>query len=837
MTIEEKIKFIDNYKKADNAASGSTFDPNANVTEKNICTLAGEVNKKDNIDLQRAVMYQYLTKAFGKELADQYEKDLSHHSIYRHDESLGAGGFPYCVSVSLYPFLLNGLKDIGGTTTAPQHVDSYIGGLVNLIYIVAGQFAGAVAAPETLTYMDHFLRKDYGEDWPDILDNVVEFRKKKQRKLKEKIEDWFAEFVYSINQPAAARNFQSVFFNIAYFDKYYFESIFKDFVFPDGDEPKWETTKVLQQMFMKWFNAERLKAILTFPVETMNILVDKDTGEYKDKEMADFAAEMWSEGASFFMYQSDSVDALASCCFDGDQMVLTKDSDGVKYMTFKEIYELKWRKKKNFTIYHNGSWVKGKTIKTTSKEMYRIKTSNNKIFVVTGDHINPTILGDKPSRELTTDDYLLFSTNALDTFPGANKHLTYDEGYLLGLYAGDGSSYLAHKEGHDFKFAQVSFHLNHEKNDRSIPHLEKALKDLNVDSNIRGYDQKNNNYSVQINSREVYDFIKEYVLGGYAYDKVISEQVLTQSKDFRQGIIDGLYDSDGGNTNRIYSCSKKLIDSIEFIMTSLGYCSKIEVQDRRDEPVVIRGESYKRNFIVYSIRWYDPKNKRSMKDVYIFRNNSMYFKIDSIEKLDLDQPQDVYCFKMKDEEEPYFTLPSGLITHNCRLRNAVEAGNVFSYTLGAGSIETGSKAVITMDLNRIIQDWYRDDKPKGISLSSCIDTWTTKIHKYLSAFNDKLWDDYDAGLLPIYRAGFISLDKQYLTVGINGFVEAAEFLGAKIDPDSQDYRDFAKTVLQTIEDANKRDRNKKCRYNLEFVPSHFCGHVKSDLIDLEFLAC
>ena len=85
-------------------------------------------------------------------------------------------------------------------------------------------------------------------------------------------------------------------------------------MFPDGDLPCWNTTKELQKLFMKWFNNERLKSILTFPVETANILVDKETHQYKDEEMAQFFAEMWAEGASFFMYQSDSVDALSSCC-------------------------------------------------------------------------------------------------------------------------------------------------------------------------------------------------------------------------------------------------------------------------------------------------------------------------------------------------------------------------------------------------------------------------------------------------------------------------------------------------------------------------------------------
>ena len=468
-TIEGKMEFIDRYMVAKNAATGSDVDQNANVSDKNIATLAAELPKKDNILLQRAVMQKFLRQLYPNEgLDEQYIKDLDNHIIYRHDETSGAGGFPYCCSITLYPFLLDGLKGIGGTSSAPKHTDSFIGGILNLIFGVAAQFVGAVAVPEFLTYMDHFLRIDYGQDYINNLDEVIEKRGKHSRTLKERIEDWFGQFTYTINQPAAARGNQSVFLNIAYFDEGYFKSIFKDFVFPDGDEPKWETTKVLQKMYMKWFNKERLKSILTFPVETANMLVDKETQKYKDEEMAQFFSEMWAEGASFFMYQSDSADSLSSCC---------------------------------------------------------------------------------------------------------------------------------------------------------------------------------------------------------------------------------------------------------------------------------------------------------------------------------------------------------------RLRNGIE-DNVFSYTLGAGGIKTGSKAVITLNLNRIVQDWYKSDID---SLSEYIKPIIHRVHKYLKAFNAKLWKDYNNGILTIYNAGFIHLDSQYLTIGINGFIEGAEFLKIKPDPRNKDYQQYAHDILNTIEAANKEARDKHSKFNLEFVPAEGLG--------------
>ena len=455
-SLNRRLKFIDEYVSASNAATGSKYDPNSNVSTKNLATLTCELGKKDLIHINRSLMMKYIKDLYGEDLAQKYLEDLDSHIIYRHDET---SLFPYCCSISLYPYLLNGLKGLGGSSAVPKHANSFIGGMINLLFLVASQFAGAVAIPEFLTYFDHFLRVDYGEDYQEHLDD-----KFGGLTIRHMIEDWFQQFIYSINQPAGARNYQSPFINIAYFDKYYFESVFKDFVFPDGDEPNWESTKKLQKMFMKWFNKERLSAPITFPVETANILVEN--GEYKDKEMADFFAEMWAEGHSFFMYQSDSVDALASCC---------------------------------------------------------------------------------------------------------------------------------------------------------------------------------------------------------------------------------------------------------------------------------------------------------------------------------------------------------------RLRNAIE-DNVFSYTLGAGGIETGSKCVITMNLNRIIQNWAHSGKDKE-SLVDYLKPIINRVHAYLHAWNAKLWDDYNHDMLPVYKAGFIDLDKQFLTVGVNGFLEAAEFLGIETRPDNEMYRQFAASVLGTVETLNKEHRQEHLRFNLEFVPA------------------
>ena len=470
-TTLDQINFIHRYMAAKNAATGSDVDQNANVANKNIATLAAELPKKSIIALNRELMREKLTAMYGEDLANKYEEDLAHHIIYKHDET---SIYPYCCSISLYPFLLDGLTKIGGSSTAPQHLDSFCGSFINLIFLVAGQFAGATATPEFLCYFDHFARKDYGLDYINHLDHVIENLCDHQVTLRERLEHYFAQIVYTINQPAGARGYQSIFWNIAYFDHDYFNAIFDNFVFPDGDIPCWKTTKELQKLFMRWFNKERLKNILTFPVETANM--HTVNGEYADKEMADFFAEQWAEGASFFMYQSDSVDSLSSCC---------------------------------------------------------------------------------------------------------------------------------------------------------------------------------------------------------------------------------------------------------------------------------------------------------------------------------------------------------------RLRNGIE-DNTFSYTLGAGGVETGSKGVITLNLNRIVQDWKRGNSmalvPQDrVTLPEYITYIVRDVHKYLTAFNSIIWDYKNAGLLTIFDAGFIDLDRQYLTIGINGFVEGAEFLGIKIDADNPEYQKYAADILGTIKDLNIEARTEHCKFNTEFVPAESLG--------------
>ena len=306
--VRDKLRFLIDYCNATNPATGSKYDANANVENKNIATLIGELPKSNFIRLNRKLLTDKIKQMYGKEVSDKYLDLLNRHFIYKNDETSLAN---YCASITMYPWLLSGTLSIGGNSTRPTNLKSFCGGFVNMVFIVSSMLSGACATPEFLMYLNYFIGKEYGNDYFLRADKVVDLSKK-QRTLDKVITDCFEQIVYSINQPTGARNFQAVFWNIAYYDKYYFESLFGNFVFPDGDKPDWDSLDWLQQRFMRWFNAERTKAVLTFPVETMALL-SKD-GDVLDKEYGNITARMYAEGHSFFTYMSDNADSLSSCC-------------------------------------------------------------------------------------------------------------------------------------------------------------------------------------------------------------------------------------------------------------------------------------------------------------------------------------------------------------------------------------------------------------------------------------------------------------------------------------------------------------------------------------------
>ena len=377
--VENKKNFIKRYKKSSNTAN-ATIDDNSNVANKNVAVLNSEIHKEDNIQISRSMIMDKLKELYPKFNVKNYVRDLNNHIIYKNDESSFAGPIaPYCTSITMYPFLTNGLKGIGGLSAEPKNIDSFCGMYCNLIFAVSSQFAGACATSEALLYFTYFAKKEWGDNFynesedfykigyklrklfnashywtrnvkelaehdfgskelntlrdeivyeserPLTEDELKEYYENIKenpeyviklgdgtRTIKGQIHQYWQQIVYTIGQPAAARGYQSPFVNFSYFDKPFFEGMFGDFYFPDGTKPDWESLKWIEKEFMMWFNNERLKCLLTFPVESFTLLF-KD-GKFEDEEMFNFVCEEYARGHSFFTYISDSVDSLSSCC-------------------------------------------------------------------------------------------------------------------------------------------------------------------------------------------------------------------------------------------------------------------------------------------------------------------------------------------------------------------------------------------------------------------------------------------------------------------------------------------------------------------------------------------
>ncbi len=312
--IKGRIDYMNQYSLSnENAATSSETDANANVTMKNVANLEGEVYKTTNRVIQRQRMKDKLNELYP-EVAKQYEKDLNSHVIYCHDESSTPVLKQYCMAVSLYPLMNEGVGNIDGVTPSqPNDLQSFSGQITNLIFLLSSQCKGAVAVSEYFIALNYYVVAEFGENWYEKLNCVVSTDHCKiRRTVKDNILKAFKQFVWGINQPAGNRSYQSPFTNISYFDHTYFNSLFGEFYYPDGTKPEWKAIDTLQRMFMKWFNRVRLKQVLTFPVETFAMV--HDNNDIIDKDYKSLCAEMYAEGHSFFTYISESADSLASCC-------------------------------------------------------------------------------------------------------------------------------------------------------------------------------------------------------------------------------------------------------------------------------------------------------------------------------------------------------------------------------------------------------------------------------------------------------------------------------------------------------------------------------------------
>lgn len=786
------------FSKNNNPTADVSVDANANVEDGSL--IAYEVESSKPVSRLNAyfLLYKYGKQLFDKKTAEQMVRGQFLKDYYVNDFHK-FHGTPYCYNFSCVDVIFQGLPFVKKIKSdPPKHLSSFMGQMIQFVTYASNSVAGAVGLADFLVCVSWYVDKMFREN-PAVPKDY----------LWKQVRQELQSFIFSVNQPFRGGQ-QSAFTNVSLFDDVFLDKICSEYHFPDGSAPDKATVQDLQVLYMELYNETLRSTPFTFPVTTACFAVDNDRNVIDREFMATVMSYNIESG--FMNIYAGKTSTLSSCCFDGSQKTLTKSSNGVNLMTFKELYGTKWEDtRRNFTIFHNGSWCKGNIIKIPKADhkIYKVVTVNNKEILVTDNHINLTLNGEKETAELTTNDYLMFNTFPLDSFPEQDHKLTYEQGVFIGSYLGDGS--LDRRDGKN----ELQFSLNKDKFEKLLPFFKDALEKWGIKTNIHLCRVNGELYPVRVYNKRANSIIKHWVQGNYANTKSINMNCLLQSREFRKGIIDGLYITDGGNSNRIYTTSPAMAEQLETIMSSLGMPSVINIADRTDEACVIKGEQYTRNFPLYCVRWYSGGNKRSMKDIYVVRNNVMYFKIKTIEEITVDNA-DVYCFEMKNTNEPYFTLPNGIITHNCRLRS--EGDTEYFNSFGSGGTKIGSLSVVTLNLPRMAHgsiDSGNVAKNHFLTVLKYKVELAAKInHVKRHIVNKRIQN----GNLPLYTLGFMDINRQYSTCGLNGINEAVEILGYDIlKPEGQQ---LVKEILETVNEVNRNMQQKfKSPHNTEQTPS------------------
>lgn len=195
--------------------------------------------------------------------------------------------------------------------------------------------------------------------------------------------------------------------------------------------------------------------------------------------------------------------------------------------------------------------------------------------------------------------------------------------------------------------------------------------------------------------------------------------------------------------------------------------------------------------------------------------DKVWVEVTSIEPYEYEDSK-VYCFQMKNEDEPYFTLPNGIITHNCRLKNELDVineingfGKINSFGASSG-LSVGSHRVCGINLPRLAMM----EKENPNQLNELMDS----VHKILYAHRMLIKERINLGVLPLYTHGWMDLKRQYSTVGLIGGYEYVKNKG--LDILTEDGTNALMKVMKTVESKilGYQKEEKNCIYNIESIP-------------------
>ena len=730
--VTRKTTYIERYKNSSNTAN-ATIDDNSNVSSKNIGVLNAEIHKEDNIYTSRGMVKDKLKKLFPNFNAKQYEKDLKSHIIYKHDESSFAGAIaPYCCSITMYPFLNNGLEKIGGLSAFPKNLDSFCGMYINLIFATSAQFAGAVATSEFLVYFDYFAKKEFGDDYY-------------------KHTNW-------IYKPGP------------------------DLLHLLNESHYWCTD--IDELREHDFGSDELNAL-------RDKIISNNRG-YTDEELQQWHKTFVESDKFGNIKLGDGTRSIGSSIVQYFQQVIYSINQPAAARGMQSAFV-------NFS-YFDKPFFEG----------------------MFGDFIFPDEEGTRPEWESVSwlQKYFMIWFNkerlrTIITFPVESFALVYKDGKFLDE---DSANFVIdeYARGHSF-FTYIS---------DTVDSLSSCCFEAKTPVMYTLPEYLDSGVYITESIKEAYDKYKDDIvlvyneelnsetgkcIGTWNEAKFVKAEAIQEVQIYM--VPDSIETLEWRNIVRVTP------DHIFPVKTEKGIVDKHAYLLQTGDQLVFEKKQYEEG---------DTEMEINGEQEMIYRS------IAKVEVKDLDTPKDYYCFEVLDKSQSaYFMMPNGMITHNCRLKNKIQTKE-FNFTNGNMGVQTGSKSVITLNLNRIIQDWYSSIKKKNDEinkdnienyyddLKSYLKNILERVYLYHTAYNELLWDMYNANLLPVYKAGFINLDKQYLTIGINGLNQAAEFLGIVCNNNKR-YSKFCQEIFGYIKQENTLHKSKfnghQLTFNTECVPA------------------
>lgn len=886
-SLRKDNDFIKDYINASNASTGSKYDSNANVEKKNVVTLGQELHKGRNIQENRYIMHNKIRSLYSKKLADQYIKDLESHVLYKHDES-GTPGYPYCVAITMYPFLINGLKDLGGPSNAPTDFKSYCGEFINLVYSISSQYMGACMHKDQEIFVQEngvgqkYKSKDFVEKY--LNGNITTFENYQGEWEYAKVPEGVTVLEDGKCVPVKKvyrRKYNNKIYSVKTKDGYS-AKVSKDHIFKH----------MLKGRVLETKASELIEGDTVFMNKDFNSAIAKDTYDYKrgwiigmlcgdghltqensvmlsvnyeQKFLGDIFNEYLDE---IFGYRLNEGNGHA--CFSyhkyNKELYAKVEEDIIGKDTYTKHINIEGKSIDYLTGFldglfcSDGSYSKthGISISLTNIDLINNVADITRILGVCDK--KPSVI---PAKENRRESYHLYIPAKVI------KYLLHTPKKAIGK-----GQMTINEDGYPKESREVYYYGkdaikgNNKSNDRNLWTNSHRDKDKQYKTDV-------------IDSIEIADNDDEYVYeieteshwyncGGFITHNCATPEFLLYMdyflrKDYGDDYIERINEVvdlsrkkrtleqviENGMQGVVHSMNTPAgVRGFQAVFWNVGYFDKNYFDGVFSEFVFPDGSKPKWETLSWLqkkfMKWF---NQERTKYLLTFPVETMAMLTDGHDVIDKEYAD--FSAEMWSEGHSFFCYLSDSpdsLSSCCRLRNSLKDNEIdeehnhtqHQFSMGTASVATGSKSVMTINLNRVIQDAVADymkevegaeyvrgtqvdikkvkDKVKLYEyIDNNIREMTERVHKYQRAFNEIIKDFYKANMLDVYTAGFISLNKQYLTIGVNGLTDAAEFLS--IDTNLNDsYKEFVNNILETINISNKKDRTKECMYNTEFVP-------------------